>query len=447
MAPPTEQDTATATAPGSASRPQSELGRSPADDCVHCGFCLPHCPTYVSWGEEMDSPRGRIDLFRAVSDGRLELEPSVVRHFDRCLGCMACMTACPSGVRYDVIIEEARARIEKVHPRTLAERLHRGLVFALFPHPLRLRLAAVALFAYRVTGLQWLVRRTGILSLLSRRVAQLDALAPPVRLAHLTPRLPALTPARGERRLRVGLLAGCVQRVFFPGVNEATVRVLAAEGCEVVIPRGQGCCGALSIHAGREEEALRMAKDLIVRFEQAGVDVIAVNAAGCGSNLKDYGRLLADDPAWAARAAAFSRKVRDVSELLASLPPRAERRPLPARIAYHSSCHLGHAQKLQEPPRALLRAIPGVELVEVPDPDQCCGSAGVYNLFQVASSVEIGRRKAENVLSTRAELLASANPGCTLHLERILRERGVTLRAAHPVEILDWSISGKPRLP
>ena len=416
--------------------------RSPADDCVHCGFCLPHCPTYVSWGVEMDSPRGRIDLFRALEDGRLTLDEAVVQHFDRCLGCMGCMTACPSGVRYDAIIEDARARIERVYRRPLADRLHRALTFALFPHPGRLRVVALLLFVFRITGLRWLLRRTGVLRLLSTRLAQLEALAPDVTLEHVTSRLPARTPARGERRLRVGLLAGCVQHVFFPRVNAASVHVLSAEGCEVVIPEGQGCCGALSVHAGRADEAKRMAKDVIARFEAAGVDVVAVNAAGCGSSMKEYGRLLGDEPEWAARASAFAAKVKDVSEILGSLQPRAERHAVRARIAYHSSCHLGHAQRLQEPPRALLRGIPGVELVEVPEPDQCCGSAGIYNLFQVESASEIGRRKAANVLSTKAEILASANPGCTLHIERMLRERGARMRMAHPIEILEWAIRG-----
>ncbi len=429
-------------APVRAGSPAASAGRSPADDCVHCGFCLPHCPTYVSWGEEPDSPRGRIDLFRAVEDGRIGLDESVVRHFDRCLGCMACMSACPSGVRYDEIIEAARARIDHVHRRPLAERLHRALVFALFPYPRRLRVAAVLLFAYRVTGLQWLIRRSGLLHLLLPRLAQLDALAPPLSAAEIATRLSAVTEPAGPRRLRVGLLGGCVQSVFFPGVNAATVRVLAAEGCEVVVPPGQGCCGALSLHGGRDEEARRMARDLIARFEAAQVEVVVVNAAGCGSAMKSYGRLLAGDPAWARRAAAFSAKVRDATEVLASLPPSAPRRPIRARVAYHSSCHLGHAQGVQEPPRALLRAIPGLELVEVPHPEQCCGSAGVYNLVQSESANEIGRRKAENVLSTHADLLASPNPGCTLHIERFVRERGLRLRSAHPIEILDWSIRG-----
>lgn len=416
--------------------------RRPEDDCVHCGFCLPHCPTYQSWGEEMDSPRGRIDLYRALGDGRVELDPGVAEHFDRCLGCMACVTACPSGVRYDLILEAARARVERDHRRSLGERLYRGLVFALFPHPLRLRVAALFLLLFRVTGLQWLVRRSGLLRLVSRRLSQLDALAPELAGSDLAARLPARTPAAGERRLRVGLLAGCVQRVFFPGVNAATLRVLAAEGCEVLVPRGQGCCGALSLHAGRDEEALGMARALIARFERLELDAVVVNAAGCGSSMKEYGRLLADDPEWAARAAAFAAKVQDVSEVLARLTPRAPRHALVARVAYHSPCHLGHAQRLQEPPRALLRSIPGLELVEVPEPEQCCGSAGVYNLLQAESAAEIGARKAENVLATGATLLASANPGCTLHIQRMLRQRGATLPAAHPIEILDWSIRG-----
>jgi glycolate oxidase iron-sulfur subunit len=417
--------------------------KRPEDDCVHCGFCLPHCPTYVSWGEEMDSPRGRIDLFRAVREGRLPLDGSVVAHFDRCLGCMACTTACPSGVRYEEIIEEARARVEREHPRSLATRLHRGFVFAIFPHPLRLRLAAFLLFVLRVTGLQWLLQKTGVLRLLSKRLAQLDALAPPVAARDLLARLPERTAPATAPRLKVGLLAGCVQRVFFPGVNAATLRVLAAEGCEVIVPPRQGCCGALSLHAGRDDEARAMARELIGHFERAGVDVIAVNAAGCGSHMKELGRLFAADAAWAERAAAFAARVRDVSEVLASLPPRAERKPFPARVAYHSPCHLGHAQKLQEPPRALLRGIPALTLVEVPEPEQCCGSAGVYNLFQVESSIQIGQRKAANVLATDAELLASANPGCTLHIQRFLRDRGTVLPAAHPIEILDWSLRGE----
>jgi glycolate oxidase iron-sulfur subunit len=426
-----------------ASAPAASTGRSLLDDCVHCGFCLPACPTYQSWGEEMDSPRGRIHLMRGLADGTLALDAGVVAHFDLCLGCMGCVPACPSGVKYDVLIEETRARIEERYDRSGLDALHRWLLFTLLPYPRRLRVLAAFAFVYARSGLQALVKRTGASRLLPRRLAQLEALMPEVDGAALTAGLPALTPAASARRFRVGLVAGCVQRVFFPGVNAATVRVLAAEGCEVVVPEGQGCCGALSIHAGRAAESKEMAKALMEAFERERLDAIIVNAAGCGSNLKDYGRLFAKDPAWAERAAAFSVKVRDVSEFLASIPRVATRHPIAARVAYHDACHLAHAQKIKEAPRSLLAGIPGLTLLEIPDGDQCCGSAGIYNLVAPESSDEIGRRKAANVLATKPDLLASANPGCTLQLKRLLGERGATLPMAHPIEILDASFSGR----
>jgi glycolate oxidase iron-sulfur subunit len=422
--------------------PQPHSGRTLIDDCVHCGFCLPHCPTYVSWGEEMDSPRGRIVLMKGLAEGTLDYSDTVVGHFDRCLGCMACVTACPSGVKYDVLIEDTRAKIEEHHRRSVADKLHRKMIFTLFPYPGRLKALLVVLFLYSRSGLQWLVRKSGVLGLLPSRLAQLDALMPAVSARHLTASLPVLTPAKGTKRARIGLLAGCVQRTFFPGVNEATVRVLSAEGCEVVVPQTQGCCGALSMHAGRDEEAMRFARSLIAEFEAADVDTIIVNAAGCGSHTKDIGRILADDPQWAERAARFSKKVRDITEFLAELPPLATRHAVKMRVAYHDACHLAHAQRIRSAPRQLLRGIPELQLVEIPDGEQCCGSAGIYNLIQPESADEIGARKVVNVLSTNADLLASANPGCTLQIQKILRERGQKLRAAHPIEILDASING-----
>ena len=416
--------------------PQREL----IDDCVHCGFCLPHCPTYLNWGEEMDSPRGRIDLMRGLRTGEMPITPTVVMHFDRCLGCMACVTACPSGVRYDVLIEETRAYVERKYRRGFWDRLHRGMIFQVFPYPRRLRAMAALLLVYVWTGMRWLVRHSGVLKLFPPRMRQLEELQPAVTLRSVFSRLPARVAAAGERRMGVALVAGCVQRIFNPAVNEATIRVLAAEGCEVIIPRGQGCCGALSMHAGREDESLRFARDLIERFSGEPVDAVVINAAGCGSHLKDYARLFPHD----ARARAFAAKVRDVNELLAVLPPRAPRRPLQVRIAMHDACHLVHAQRIKAQPRKLLGAIPGVTLVEVPDSEQCCGSAGIYNLVQPQSAEQIGQRKVDNVLSTRADLLASANPGCTLQIQKILRDRGKRLPAAHPIEILDASISGTP---
>jgi len=414
-------------------------------DCVHCGFCLPACPTYVSWGEEMDSPRGRIDLMKGLAEGAIPLDPIVTEHLDACLGCMGCVTACPSGVRYDLLIESTRAKMEEAAPRSAFDRAFRALIFALFPYPDRLRALAYPLTLVRISGLQALIRKSGILKLLPLRLAQLDALAPDVSFAELGATLPERTPAEGgAARLRVGLIAGCVQRTFFPNVNAATVRVLAAEGCDVEIPPGQGCCGALSLHSGRAEEAKRFARALIERFEANPVDTIVINAAGCGSTLKQYGEIFADEPDWRDRAQAFADRVRDVNELLAELEPQAVRHPLDARVAYHDACHLAHAQRIRAQPRALLRAIPGLELLEIPDGDQCCGSAGTYNLFQPESSREIGERKVDNVLRVRPDIVASANPGCTLQMQAVARARGERLAAAHPIEILDASIGNRP---
>lgn len=418
------------------------IDRARIDECVHCGFCLPACPTYQTWGQEMDSPRGRIYLMKAYVEERLPLSETLVRHFDRCLGCLACATACPSGVKYDVLIEQTRFEVERHHRRGLLDRALRSLMFAVFPHRARLRLLCLLQLAYERSGLRWLLRRVGLWRLLPARLAALDRLAPSVSLAHVFGALPPFIRARGDRRRRVALLPGCVQAVYFPEVNHATARVLAAEGCDVATPRGLGCCGALSLHAGRESEARRFAERAIARLESEGVDAIAVNAAGCGSAMKHWPRLFPSDSPWRARAEAIAAKVRDVSELLVELGPAAPRQPLALKVAYHDACHLSHGQGVRTQPRALLRGIPGVELVELPDADQCCGSAGVYNLLEPESAAEIGRRKADAVLSAAPELLVSANPGCTLQIERHLRERGVSVRTAHPVEVLDASIRG-----
>ncbi len=426
------------------SAPTERTYRDLIGDCVHCGFCLPACPTYASWGNEMDSPRGRIDLMKGVHDGVIALDDDVRAHFDACLGCMACVTACPSGVQYDLLIESTRATIETTTTREPLDAFFRAFIFALMPYPTRLRILAVPLVLYARSGLQRVVRALGVLRGLPPRVAQLDALLPPLTLADLRRDVAERTPAQGERRARVGLVTGCVQRAFFPNVNAATVRVLAAEGCDVEAPRGQGCCGALSLHSGRLAEAKRFARRLIARFERSGVETIVVNAAGCGSTLKEYGQLLAGEPRWAKRAAAFSAKVRDVSEFLAPLEPRAARAalaPQPQRVAYHDACHLAHAQRVREAPRALLRTIPGLELLEIPQGDQCCGSAGTYNLFAPVAAREIGERKVDNVTGIAPDLVASANPGCTLQMQSIARDRGVTLRAAHPIELLDAAIT------
>jgi glycolate oxidase iron-sulfur subunit len=418
------------------------LDRKLIDECVHCGFCLPACPTYQSWGQEMDSPRGRIYLMRAHAEGRMPLSGTLVTHFDRCLGCLACVTACPSGVKYDVLIEQTRAEIEHTHARSLGERLFRGLLFALFPYPARLRWLGWFQLLYQWSGLRWLLRRLGAFRLVPARLAQLEALAPSLSPGQLLAQLPAFSPAQGTRRRRVALLAGCVQRVYFPEVNQATLRVLSAEGCDVSVPAGLGCCGALSLHAGREAEAQAFARKAITILEREDVDTILVNAAGCGSAMKHWSRLLASDAEWRPRAERLEAKVKDVSEFLTELEPVAPRQPLPLRVAYHDACHLSHGQKLRAEPRSLLRAIPGVELLDIPDAEQCCGSAGVYNLLEPASAQQIGKRKADNIRSVNPEVLVSANPGCALQIQSQLGAAGASIRTAHLVEIVDASIRG-----
>ena len=412
------------------------------NDCVHCGFCLPACPTYVLWGEEMDSPRGRIYMMRKTVDGEAPVDAQFRTHMDNCLGCMACMTACPSGVQYNKLIEPTRAQIEQTLPRGFSERLFRGLIFATFPHPGRLRILALPLLVYQRSGLRWLVRKIGLTKHLPKRLAAMEALLPEVP-SGLFNRQPVIVSPAGAPRRRIGMLSGCVQRVFFPQVNEATARVLAAEGCEVAIPRGQQCCGALMLHSGLEDDAVALAKKMIATFEQANVDTVVINSAGCGSTMKEYGHLLRDDPAWAARAAAFSVKCRDISEILSELEPRAKRNPLKLRVAYHDACHLQHAQGIREQPRRLLAGIPQLEVAEIPEASLCCGSAGVFNLLQPDTAAQLGARKVDNLLSTGAEAVASANPGCLLQLMNGLRTRGLkTMPAFHMVELLDASMRG-----
>ncbi|MEZ0072217.1 (Fe-S)-binding protein [Planotetraspora sp. GP83] len=399
-------------------------------DCVHCGFCLPTCPTYVLWGEEMDSPRGRIHLMGQHVEGT-PVTGEMAGHFDACLGCMACVTACPSGVQYDRLIERTRAVVEKEHVRTPDDRAIRGLVFALFPYRRRLRAMRLPMALSK--------RLQPFLERVNPSLGAMAELAPPPARPV---RLPPVVRARSRRRATVGLLTGCVQGEFFPQVNAATARVLALEGCDVVIPRRQGCCGALSLHAGREAEARKFAKRTIATFERAGVDTVVVNAAGCGSSMKEYAEVLRDDPGWPERAGAL--RVRDLAEFLIELGPVAERHPLPMSVAYHDACHLAHAQGVRSQPRELLRAIPGLELREIAESAICCGSAGTYNLFQPEPARDLGDRKAERVLATGADLLVSANPGCTMQIAASLRRTGKgEIRVAHTAEVLDASLRGR----
>ena len=378
--------------------------------CVHCGFCLPACPTYQLWGEEADSPRGRIQLMGMLEGGEVAWDGAVAAHFDRCLGCLACVPACPSGVRYDLLIERTRAVRRERAPRGVWQRALDAAIFAVVPRPRLLR------------PLAWPLA-LGIRPF---------PLAPRVTPADLRARPPRLTAARGQVRMRAALLEGCVQRVFFGRVNRAAATALAADGCEVAVPGGQGCCGALALHAGRDREARWCAERTVAAL--AGHDRVVVTAAGCGSAMKQYGDVLGTD---AARR--FSASIRDVTELLAELGPAAPRRPLdpPRRVAYQDACHLLHAQGVADQPRSLLRAVPGVELVEIGDGGTCCGSAGIYNLTQPAAARELGERKARAILAIGAEVVATANPGCAVQLAAALHRLGRSdLPIVHPVELV-----------
>ncbi len=409
------------------------------DDCVHCGFCLPTCPTYVLFGEEMDSPRGRIYL---MNKGLTEepMDDQTVRHYDLCLGCMACVTACPSGVQYDKLIEATRGQVERRYERTAHDKAFREMIFQLFPYPNRLRLAAGPMKLYQRLGIRNKVQKSGIMNRIPARLRAMEALLPDVPPEE---KLPEVTPAEGETRARIGVLLGCVQRVFFSPVNAATVRVLAAEGFEVVAPK-QGCCGALSTHAGRGEESLNFARKTIDTFEAEGLDYFVINAAGCGSTMKEYGYLLRDDPEYAERAKAFSEKVKDVSEFLQEQGPRAERHPLPVAAVYQDACHLAHAQGIRKQPRQTLKQIPGIEVKEIREAEICCGSAGIYNMVEPEPAEELGERKAKNILATGAPLIVTANPGCNLQIQASLKRLGYDeIPTAHPMQVLDASLRGE----
>ena len=410
------------------------------EKCVHCGFCLPVCPTYVLWGQEMDSPRGRIYLMKMASEGTAEMNAKWVSHFDSCLGCMACMTACPSGVDYGKLIEATRAQIERKTERSRGEKLHRRFAFETFTRPERLRQMRWPLLAYQKSGLQAVVRGSGLLKLLPKRARAMEALLP-----KLGPRemVAEVTPAVGTKRRRAGLLLGCVQREFFPQVNAATVRVLAAEGCEVVAPREQPCCGALLVHAGEETAAVEFAKKAIEAFERANVETIVTNAAGCGSNVKEYGHLLRDEPEYAERAKVFAAKCKDITEILAELEPRAKRNTLKLRVAFHDSCHLQHAQGVRTQPRALLSSIPGLEIAEIPEAAICCGSAGIYNLVQPDAANALGDRKANLIAPLKTDVVATGNPGCVLQLQASLARCGCETPVVHTIQLLDASIRGE----
>ena len=412
--------------------------RELVDDCVHCGFCLSTCPTFVLWGEEMDSPRGRIYLMRAALDGA-PINDSMVEHFDNCLGCMSCLTACPSSVQYDQLINATRGQVERKYKRSWQENLKRRLIFSVFPYPRRLRVVREFLRLYQRSGMQRIVGQLGLLNMAPPFIRTMESIAPTIGGREV---IPALSPAHGRKRGSVGLLIGCVQGAFFPSVNTATVRVLNAEGFDVVAPKSQGCCGALSAHTGRLKEARDFARRLIDTFEREGVSTVIVNSAGCGSSMKEYAHLLADDPHYNERAQHFAQHTKDIAEFLFEIDPVADRHPLKIAIAYHDACHLGHAQHIKNQPRVILSQVPEVEVREIADGELCCGSAGVYNIFHAEPALELGARKAEKVANTGADLLVAANPGCTMQIASALERRGASIPVAHTIELVDASIRG-----
>jgi glycolate oxidase iron-sulfur subunit len=405
--------------------------------CIHCGLCLSSCPTYLETGNENDSPRGRIHLMRAVQDGRLPLGDSVVRHVDLCLGCRACEAVCPSGVQYGQLLEATRNHVEKHHERSLWQKfLRRFAIERMFPFPERTELA---LIPARV------IQRLKLGSLLPKFAREALALIP--EDASNAP-LPRCSPSTASaRRGRVGFVNGCVMSVLFGETNAASVRLLNRAGFDVVTPPEQGCCGALYAHGGNLEQARAAARRNIQVFESLEVDAIIINAAGCGSTLKEYGHLLRDDPTWAARAAAFGRKVKDLTEWLHQFPICNSQFSIlnsaaSIRVTYHDACHLAHAQRITQAPRELVRAIAGTSFVDLPEPDVCCGSAGSYNLTEPEMAERLQRRKTENILKTDAQMVVTTNPGCLLQIRAGLRKAGAShIEVLHIADFLDRAFS------
>jgi glycolate oxidase iron-sulfur subunit len=436
-------------------------------DCVHCGLCTASCPTYVELGNENDSPRGRIYLMRAVTDGRLPLTHEVRRHLELCLDCRACETACPSGVQYGKLIEPFRVQMEQGDDadRKTDDWFHRWILFRLFPYPNRLRKALWPARMAQLLRLDRAAERLGLTRLLPSRLRQLVAMLPPRRRREKP--LPEVMPAEGRRRARVALFTGCVGDVMFRHTHWATIRVLQKNGCDVVVPRGQVCCGAIHFHSGNEPPARAMADANLAAFAGSDVDAIIVNVAGCGAMLKDYGHhwhqevgrnsipSVHNADAGSAGSSstpgrteipsyeAFSAKVKDISEFLDELGFIPPEHPLPIPATYHDACHLAHAQRVREAPRRLLAQVPGLRLIDLPESDLCCGAAGTYNLTEPEMAGRLSRRKLRNILGTGAEVVITGNAGCLLQIAREARQQGHKLQVVHPMDVLDASYRGK----
>ncbi len=407
------------------------------DRCIHCGLCLNACPTYRELGLEMDSPRGRIYQMVQVAQGNMQITPSYVGHIDLCLACRACETACPSGVQYGRLVEGARTQIEAQRRRPLPVEWFRTLIFRhLLPSRVALEIAGGALYLYQASGLQKLLRSSKLLRLLGP-LERIEALAPSAQAPFFFRNIGKVFAAEGVQRYRVAFLAGCIANVSFARLNEATVRVLCKNGCEVTIPPGQTCCGALHVHSGLKDEARVLARKNIDAVLSGGFDAIITNAAGCGSTLKEYGELLEDDAAYAGKAREFAGLMKDITEFLASIDLVPATKPLNAAVTYQDSCHLAHGQKVRVPPRQILRGVPGLEFREMAFSDLCCGSAGIYNVVQNEMAMSILEKKMQAVNATGATIVATANPGCLLQLEAGVRLHGKGQRVMHVVEVLD----------
>jgi glycolate oxidase iron-sulfur subunit len=411
-------------------------------DCVHCGFCLSACPTYLQTGNELDSPRGRIYLMKSAIEGKIPMGDALVKHLDLCLGCLACEPVCPSGVRYGSLIEAARSQVERRYERPFSEKFYRSLLFSIFPYPKRLRLFLPFLFVYQATGVKRLIRSSGVLYRISEKLAHMEEMLPEVSRSSLFSSLPNVIPAKGKKRFRVAMLTGCIQSVLFPQTNEATVRVLTQNGCEVVIPENQGCCGALSLHSGRLSEARNFARSNIAVFEKYDVDAVIVNSAGCGSAMKEYGELLKNDLGYSERGENLGEKTKDIMEFLADIGLEGELKELKLRVTYQDACHIAHAQRIKTHPRKVIKQIPGIEFVELPESDLCCGSAGIYNLVEPKMAESLLERKISNLKETGAQALVAGNPGCLLQIGMGIRRHGLNIKTAHTIELLDWAYRG-----
>jgi glycolate dehydrogenase iron-sulfur subunit len=400
-------------------------------DCVHCGLCLSFCPTYVELGTEMDSPRGRIATMRSLQEGRFGLDADVVRHLDLCLGCRACETACPSGVHYGELIEGTRSFIEQHYTRPLPERLKRRVINAIFPNPLGVRFFSFLLKTGAALGLGRLARSPK----LPAQIRYWFGLLPDkgtVSSETLLERYPAI----GEKRYTVALLSGCVMPALFGATNQATVKVLRHNGCEVLVPRNQVCCGALLLHNGEKTGALDLARRNLEVFSKLELDALIINAAGCGAMMKEYGELFKGDPVYQDRAERLTAKMKDVAEFLGNISLKAPTREIRARATYHDACHLAHGQGVREQPRALLRSIPGLQLTELPESDWCCGSAGTYNLTEPAMARRLLNRKVDHIQATAVDLVVTGNPGCLMQIRAGLQQRGLPIKAIHTVDLL-----------